>query len=135
MNVLRYLSSCVLCVGLWGCGTDNRLGRDAAATLLATTIRDYAARSADQVAKACLDLEWTLPLVGSQDVATAQTAWVRARLGYDHGAVLFKLVAPDLDALIDGEVDNPLSRTGLRKMEQPLFAKPTADALTLGYAA
>ena len=33
--------------------------------------------------------------------------------------------------LIDGELDNPLTRTGLRIFEQPLFGLPTADALTL----
>lgn len=131
MKDLRFFSVGVLCLGLWGCGTDNRLGRDAAATLLATTMRDVGSRQADQVAKACLDIEWALPLAGTQDLATAQSAWIRARLAYDHGAVMFKLLAPEVDALIDGELDNPLTRTGLRKLEPSLFGKPTADATAL----
>lgn len=125
----------LMCLGLIGCGTDNRLGRDAAATILSTTIRNFGVSRAELVAKACLDLEWALPIVGTQDLAKAQKSWISARLQYDTAAVVFKLAAPDLDPLIDGEIDNPLTHSGLRKLEQPLFAKPTADALTLNQGA
>ena len=75
MNVLRYLSSCVLlCRSVRAAEpTTARRARTAAARCFATTIRDYAGALRDQVAKACLDLEWTLPGWGRRDVATAQT--------------------------------------------------------------
>lgn len=120
---------------LGGCSPDNRLAKDAAATILATTLRDQGVRGADGVAKACLDLEWALPQAGMQDVAGAQRSWTQARLSYDRSATMFKLLAPELDALIDGELDSPLTRVGLRKLEQPLFAKPIADGQTLSQGA
>ena len=133
--MLRVFAVGLACLGLLGCSPDNRIARDAAATVLATTIRDYGVRRADALATACVDVEWALPLIGAQDVALAQKAWIRARLEYDHAAALFKLAAPEIDALIDGELDSPLTRSGLRRLEQPLFGKPTADALTLNWGA
>jgi len=134
-NHRSVLLAAVFCLGFLGCSTDNRVAKDAAVTVLSTTIRDQAVLSAEVVAKACLDLEWSLQLVGAQNVPGAQSAWIRARLAYDHGSALFKLAAPELDALIDGELDTPLTRVGLRKLEQPLFGKPTADGLTLNQGA
>ena len=133
--MLRPFAAGLFLLGLIGCSPDNRVARDAATTVLNTTIREYGVQRADAIAIACLDAEWALPLVGAQDVAVAQKAWIRARLEYDHGAALFKIVAPEIDALIDGELDSPLTRTGLRRLEQPLFGKPTADALTLNQGA
>lgn len=123
---------CALCaLGLWGCSSDPRVAKDAANTIVATTLRSYGVEQADAVALASLEAERALPLIGSQDLVGAQAAWIRARLAYDRGTALFKLAAPELDVLIDGELDNPLTRTGLRIFEQPLFGLPTADALTL----
>lgn len=133
--MLRVFAAGLVCLGFVGCSPDNRLARDAATTVLATTIRDYGVQQAEVVAKACLDVEWSLPLIGAQDVAGAQRAWVQARLAYDHGAALFKIAVPDSATLVDGELDSPLNRVGLRRLEQPLFGKPTADALTLGQGA
>ncbi len=120
---------------LLGCSPDHRVAKDAASTILATTLRSYGVEQADTVALSSLEVERSLPLVGAQNIVAAQAGWIRARLAYDRGSALFKLAAPELDALIDGELDNPLTRTGLRVFEEPLFGLPTADALTLNRGA
>lgn len=122
-------------LALLGCSPDHRVAKDVASAIVATTLRSHGVEQADAVALASLDIERALPLIGTQNIVGAQAGWIRARLAYDRGVTLFKLAAPELDALIDGELDSPLTRTGLRVFEEPLFGMPTADALLLNRGA
>jgi hypothetical protein len=110
-------------LGLVACGIDNRVGADAANALVSGPVRDYAIIQGATAATACLQIEGALT-AAPIDVATARAGWVEARLAYDRAAALFFIAVPEIDRIVDGRLDDPLTVTGLRFLEQPLFGTP-----------
>lgn len=126
--MLACVLACVL--DLTGCAADNRLGADAANALVSGPARDYAVMQAADAATACLGVEQALA-VPVPDLVAGRKAWIDARLAYDRGAAMFFMAAPGVDRIVDGRLDDPLTVTGLRLLERPLFGMPTGSSAEL----
>jgi iron uptake system EfeUOB component EfeO/EfeM len=116
----------VFVLALLGCAVDNRLGADAANALVSGPVRDYAIAQAASAASACLAIEQALA-VPVPDLPAGRAAWIDARVAYDRGAAMFFMAAPGVDRVVDGRLDDPLTVTGLRLIERPLFGTPTGS--------
>lgn len=115
---------------LAACGIDNRLGADAANALVSGAGRDYAIAQATTAAMACFKLEEAL-IATPPEITAGRTAWIDARLAYDRGAAMFFIAVPEIDRIVDGRLDDPLTVTGLRYLEQPLFGMPQGSPAEL----
>ena len=117
-----------------GCAIDARTGRALADALASGPVRDYASAQADLVAETCMVLEQQVapPGGGLPELVAARGSWHKARAAYDRGVTAFLVVAPELDFLIDGKMDDLFARSGLRPLELALFvAPPPADLVRL----
>jgi iron uptake system EfeUOB component EfeO/EfeM len=122
---------CLALVTASGCAVDNRTGARAAAALLETEVRSFAAEQAQHLAQAAVGLHRTLTALAGPELPAARGYWQVARGSYDQASTVCLLLAPALDLRLDGRFDNPLALGGLRQLERALFAQPRADDATL----
>lgn len=122
---------CLALVTISGCAVENRTGALAAAALLETEVRPFAAEQAQQLAQAAVGLHHTLTAPAGPELPAARGYWQVARGRYDQASTVCLLLAPALDLRLDGRFDNPLALGGLRQLERALFAQPRADDATL----
>lgn len=122
---------CLALVTASGCAVDNRTGALAAAALLETEVRPFAAEQALQLAQAAVGLHRSLTASAGPELPAARGYWQAARGSYDQASTVCLLLAPVLDLRLDGRFDNPLALGGLRQLERALFAQPRADDVTL----
>lgn len=118
----------VLCTTLAagvGCAPENRTGGAIATALASGPVRAWAAERSLGMLDASLQLDGALR---AQDLPTARASWLEARVVYDEVQPVALAAAPELDLLIDGRFDNPLTQTGLRLLEQGLFSQPPASS-------
>jgi hypothetical protein len=113
-----------------GCAVEERTGKALADAVAAGPARDYAGARADALAESCLEMYQKVAPDGGgpADLAGAQLAFARARAAHDSGVAVFLIVAPELEAQLEGEADDPLAVTGLPVAERALFATPPAPA-------
>lgn len=125
---------CTTLAGWTGCAPENRTGGAIATALASGPVRAWAAERSLALLDASLELDGALR---AQDMTEARASWLAARIVYDEVQPVALAAAPELDLLIDGRFDNPLTQSGLRLIEQGLYSLPTPSSdelLRLGAA-
>lgn len=110
-----------------GCALENRTGAAAATALARGPVRAWAAQRSLELLAAALSLDEAVRTQPAPDLVAARAAWQEARLIYDEVQPVSLAAAPELDLLLDGRFDNPLTQSGLRVLERALFASPPAS--------
>lgn len=129
------LIALLLAAALPGCAVDNRLGLTLGQALVDGPVRSYASEQALAVAREALSLaDATRNEAGvPSDLPKARTTWLATRLAYDRGSAFFFVATPELNQALDGRFDDPLARTGLRRLEPILYSMQPVPASQLEY--